>query len=54
VAAAAEGRFGTMVALNTPDIVLVPLSELAGKVRSVPADSQLIRCAEAIGISMGR
>lgn len=54
VQAAAEGKFGTMVALDTPDMVLVPLSELAGKVRTVPVDSQLIRCAESIGISMGR
>jgi len=54
VAAAAEGSFGTMVALDTPDMVLVPLSELAGKVRTVPVDSQLIQCAEAIGINMGR
>jgi len=54
VHAAAQGKFGTMVALDTPDIVLVPLAELAGKVRRVPENSQLIRCAEAIGISMGR
>ncbi len=54
VQAAAEGKFGTMVALDTPDIVLVPLKDLAGKVRKVPVDSQLIRCAESIGISMGR
>ncbi|TAL36630.1 MAG: 6-phosphofructokinase [Spirochaetes bacterium] len=54
VRAAAEGKFGVMVALDTPDIVLVPLKELAGKVRSVPVDAQLIRSAESIGISMGR
>jgi 6-phosphofructokinase 1 len=54
VKAASEGRFGVMVALKTPDITLVPLAELAGKVRTVPPDSQLIRCAEDIGISMGR
>ncbi|MCU0847454.1 MAG: ATP-dependent 6-phosphofructokinase [Spirochaetes bacterium] len=54
VRAAAEGSFGTMVALKTPDMTLVPLKELAGKVRSVPVDSQLIQCAESIGISMGR
>jgi ATP-dependent phosphofructokinase / diphosphate-dependent phosphofructokinase len=54
VRAAAEGNFGVMVALKTPDIVLVPLKELAGKVRSVPADTQLIKSAESIGISMGR
>jgi 6-phosphofructokinase 1 len=54
VKAAAEGNFSTMVALKMPDIVLVPLAELAGKVRTVPKNSQLIECAEAIGISMGR
>ncbi len=54
VQAAAEGKFGTMVALNTPDMELVPLSELAGKVRRVPPDSQLLRNAELIGISLGR
>jgi 6-phosphofructokinase 1 len=52
--AAAAGRFGNMVALKTPEIVLVPLSELAGKVRQVPETSQLIRTAESIGINMGR
>ncbi len=54
VQAAAEGKFGTMVALDTPLITLVPLGDLAGRVRAVPVDSQLIRCAESIGISMGR
>jgi len=54
VEAAAEGAFGIMVALRTPDIVRVPLSELAGKVRGVPIDSQIIRSAEVIGISFGR
>jgi len=32
----------------------VPLKELAGVVRHVPLDSQLIKCAESIGINMGR
>ncbi len=54
VQAAAEGKFGTMVALNTPDIELVPLEDLAGVVRRVPVDSQLVKCAESIGINMGR
>lgn len=54
VEAAANGRFGTMVALNTPDVVLVDLQDLAGKVRTVDLDSQLIRCAESIGINLGR
>lgn len=54
VDAAAQGKFGTMAALKIPDIVLVDLKDLAGKVRTVPLDSQLIRCAESIGINLGR
>ena len=54
VDAASKGRFGTMVALKTPDVVLVDLKLLAGKVRCVSKDSQLIQCAESIGINMGR
>jgi 6-phosphofructokinase 1 len=54
VHAAAEGNFGNMVALRTPTIALVPLKDLAGKVRNVPLDSQLIRSAESIGINLGR
>jgi 6-phosphofructokinase 1 len=54
VQAAAEGKFGTMVALHTPHMALVPLHELAGLVRRVPPDDQMISCAESIGINMGR
>ncbi len=54
VEAASEGKFGSMVALKTPDVVLVPLKDLAGKVRQVPETSQLIKTAESIGINMGR
>lgn len=54
VQAAAEGKLGNMVSLKTPDIVLVPLEELAGKVRGVPSNSQLVECAEGIGINLGR
>ncbi len=54
VDAAVQGKFGTMAALKIPDIVLVDLKDLAGKVRTVPLDSQLIRCAESIGINLGR
>lgn len=43
-----------MVALKTPDIVLVPLEELAGLCRTVPTDHQLIRTAEATGVNLGR
>lgn len=52
--AAVNGKFGSMAALRTPDLVLVPMEKPAGKTRQVPLDSQLIRTAESIGISLGR
>ncbi|NIQ02799.1 MAG: 6-phosphofructokinase, partial [Nitrospinaceae bacterium] len=54
VQAAVEGQFGTLVSLKTPQIDLVPLKSLVGVVRKVPPSSQLIQCAEAIGIGLGR
>ncbi|GJL78726.1 MAG: ATP-dependent 6-phosphofructokinase [Nitrospinaceae bacterium] len=54
VQAAAKGQFGNLVALKTPDISLVPFQSLAGTVRRIPPHSQLIQCAESIGISLGR
>ncbi len=54
VDAASKGAFGTMVSLQTPDVALVDLADLAGKVREIGLDSQLIQCAESIGINLGR
>ena len=54
VRAAAKGQFGHMVALKTPDLALVPLKTLAGVVRKIPSTSQLLECAESIGICLGR
>ena len=45
--------WGTMVALQPPDIVSVPLAAIAGKIRTVPVDSDLIRTARAIGVGFG-
>ena len=50
---AAEEKFGNMVALQGREIILVPLKSLAGIVRQVPLDSQLIRTAESIGVCLG-
>ncbi len=56
-AAAAEllmrGKYGYMVALQNQVIVPVPLEEVAGKLKSVPPDLDLIRYARDIGISFG-
>ena len=54
VQAASEGKLGNMVALQAREIVLVPLKVLAGIVRQIPVDSQLIRTAESIGVCLGR
>ena len=54
VEAASQGRFGHMVALRIPHLTLVPLEQLAGRVRHVPSDSELLRAAEAVGIGLGR
>jgi ATP-dependent phosphofructokinase / diphosphate-dependent phosphofructokinase len=44
--AVVEGRSGVMTALRGEDVVLVPLSEVAGKPKRVPPD--LIRTAQVL------
>jgi 6-phosphofructokinase 1 len=48
-----EGKFGHMVAYHPPDIVAVPLEKIVGRTRNVPLDSDVIRTARAMGISLG-
>ena len=54
VKGAAEGQFGNMVSLNTPNLVLIPLNNLAGSARKISPTDQFIESAEAVGISLGR
>lgn len=49
----AEGKFGTMVSLRTPEIVAVTLQEAVGELRRVPVDSDLIASARSVGTSFG-
>ena len=42
-----------MVALQGQDTVAVPLSEIAGKVRTVEPDHRLIEVAKKVGTCMG-
>lgn len=49
----AEGRFGTMVALDPPDIYAVPLEEAVREIKRVPVDSDTVRTARDLGISFG-
>lgn len=46
-------EYGNMVALRGDEIVPVPLSEVAGKLKTVPVDCSEIQCARAVGISFG-
>ena len=42
-----------MVALQNEKIVPVPRGEVAGKLKKVPVDSDIIEAAKEIGISFG-
>jgi phosphofructokinase-like protein len=49
----AEGRFGTMVSLKTPNIVNVPLLEAIHELKKVPVDGDLVFAARSVGICLG-
>ena len=48
-----QGEFGRMVAILSHVITSVPLSEVAGKLKTVPIDSDIITEAKMLGISFG-
>ena len=48
-----QKKFGYMVALQDNHIVPVPLTEVAGKLKTVPPDGELVKQARALGLSMG-
>ena len=48
-----DGKFGYMVAFQNNTIVPVPLKEVAGKLKSVPVDCELIQTARELGLSLG-
>lgn len=50
---AAEGKFGFMAALKNDRVIPVPLKEVAGKIKLVPKEHQLIRRARSIDTSFG-
>ena len=47
------GQFGTMTALRNGEIVAVPLSEVAGRLKTVPPSCDLITEARLLGIRFG-
>ena len=48
-----QRKFGYMVALHGISIGAVPLSEVAGKLRCIPQDCEVLKQARLLGISLG-
>ncbi|MCH5297408.1 MAG: 6-phosphofructokinase [Ruminococcus sp.] len=48
-----DKKYGNMVALDNDKVVAVPLSKIAGKLKSVPKNSEIIETARKMGISFG-
>ena len=48
-----EGKYGYMVGIKNNEIIPVPLSEVAGKLKTVNPDSSIIKEAKGLGISFG-
>ncbi|MCX5813644.1 MAG: ATP-dependent 6-phosphofructokinase [Proteobacteria bacterium] len=46
-------KFGTMVALDPPEVKAIPLEEVIGKIRNVSVDCDTVRTAREIGVSFG-
>jgi ATP-dependent phosphofructokinase / diphosphate-dependent phosphofructokinase len=53
VSALKNNLSGVMVVFQPPDLKFVPISDAINKVRTVPADSEFIKIAHALGISLG-
>ncbi len=48
-----RGEFGMMTALQSPDIVAVPLERVVGQTRNVPVMGDVVRTARNVGICFG-
>ena len=46
-------KFGYMVALQGTSIISVPLSEVAGILKTIPPDCEIVQQARALGVSFG-
>ena len=49
----AEGKWGHMVALHSPNIVTIPIVEALSQVKRVDPNHDIVRTARATGISFG-
>jgi 6-phosphofructokinase 1 len=50
---AEQGKQGLMVALRCQDIVTVPIADAIAKLKKVPVDHHLVKCALSVGTSFG-
>ena len=48
-----RGEFGTMVALDPPNVLAVPLESAISRIKRVPLESDLVQTARDVGISFG-
>jgi phosphofructokinase-like protein len=48
-----EGRYGEVVVSRGQEISTIPMVECAGKVRTVPAEHELVQTSRALGIAFG-
>ncbi|MCQ2513579.1 MAG: 6-phosphofructokinase [Ruminococcus sp.] len=48
-----EKKYGNMVALQNNKVVAIPLSKIAGKLKAVPVDSEVVESARQLGITFG-
>jgi len=53
IRALAQGHHDVMVALDPPNMRLVPLSEVSGRMKTVPLDSDTLATARELGIAFG-
>lgn len=49
----ARGEFGKLVAMQNGKIVGVPLERIAGKVKNIPVEAEIIRSSRELGICFG-
>jgi ATP-dependent phosphofructokinase / diphosphate-dependent phosphofructokinase len=48
-----EGKFGMMVGLQGDSITAVSLEDAVGKLKTVPAEGELVKIAKSVGVSFG-
>jgi ATP-dependent phosphofructokinase / diphosphate-dependent phosphofructokinase len=53
VLALKNDQSGVMVVFQPPDLMFVPIAEAINKIKTVPADSEFVQIARALGVELG-